>query len=226
MNTKITKEQVAVLKCLNGAGYTSAIIAGGAVRDSYFKKPINDIDIFIYDVDHDPDQLAIQSSRKAGTILEKLDARIISRIFDIKSGSPRHYSSTNVISTGEDFVAMCYTQFQSLSSGSYGPDNRFITSIINMVKNHQLYQFISVNIDPIEYVTKQFDVNLCKAYCDGTRMRYTQDFLEDARNKTLTINPKLTEEEHYHTMQIHLPRLQTKFPDFRVIHSPPGILGR
>ena len=47
-STKITKDHIWVLKQMHKVGYHSAIIAGGAVRDSYFKKPIKDVDVFYW----------------------------------------------------------------------------------------------------------------------------------------------------------------------------------
>ena len=46
--TGISGDDLWVLDKLQLIGYTSAIIAGGAVRDVYFKKPLRDIDIFYY----------------------------------------------------------------------------------------------------------------------------------------------------------------------------------
>lgn len=55
---KITHHHISFLNKLKSLGFRSAIIAGGAVRDTYFGRDINDIDIYInhadmYDKDSD-----------------------------------------------------------------------------------------------------------------------------------------------------------------------------
>lgn len=51
MKTKfnILSEPVRILRRLQQFGYKSAIIAGGAIRDDYTGKEINDFDIFLWD---------------------------------------------------------------------------------------------------------------------------------------------------------------------------------
>ncbi|MDE1830562.1 MAG: hypothetical protein KGI25_09585, partial [Thaumarchaeota archaeon] len=51
MKTKIhtLSEPVRILRKLQQFGYKSAIIAGGAIRDNFTGKEINDYDIFLWD---------------------------------------------------------------------------------------------------------------------------------------------------------------------------------
>ena len=44
-----TSEPIKNLQKLQNMGFTSAIIAGGSIRDDYTGHPINDFDIFLWD---------------------------------------------------------------------------------------------------------------------------------------------------------------------------------
>ena len=189
---RITKEHTAVLKALQHVGNVSAIIAGGAVRDTYFSKPISDIDIFIFD--------PVFSGKQR---VNQLTTQYVSNLMG-----------------GEDVCDVWELYHTMWSSPAGGTTNRFVTQIINLFKDGTDYQLISLKIDPVEYVKKYFDVGLCMAYCDGKRMRFTERFLTDANNKTITLCGDLNKEEYDYATKNHIPRIRNKYPDFVVKVDP------
>ena len=81
-----------------------------------------------------------------------------------------------------------------------------------------LYNIILVDINPIEYVEKYFDIGLCKAYFDGKRFRLTADFINDSKNKTLTVVVNnIKQGEFEHMMEWHVAKLQRKYKDHTVV---------
>ena len=64
-----------------------------------------------------------------------------------------------------------------------------------------------------------FYVDLSRCYCDGNRLRYTNEFLTDARNKTLTIAGKMTHGEYLYGLDNYMDKMKRKFPDYRVIDT-------
>lgn len=200
--TKITREHTQVLKTIQGLGHTSAIIAGGAVRDSYFSKPISDIDIFI----HDPEY--------AGNNVSQLTSFDIGRHL-LSSDQPQ---TTFYDDDCDDYVDELFDTRWGSPGG--GATNRFVSQIINLQKDGILYQIISLKVDPVEYVKKHFDVGLCMAWCDGTRLRFTQRFQTDAANKTITLCGDLTEQEYDYAVRNHIPRIKQKYPNFTVEVEP------
>jgi len=67
----------------------------------------------------------------------------------------------------------------------YG-DLHSVVEITNLKYKGNDVQVMRLTEHPIPYVY-QFDIDLCKAYYDGG-LYYTEDFVKDAVNKTLTIN--------------------------------------
>lgn len=180
---------------------SSVIIAGGAVRDSYFKKPINDIDIYYQ---HLPDVLVdgpemenLNTLKSFAKTLPSSDTFGASVAFD--SATPRE--NWNI-------------------TGSYG--SPFIRSIVDVVHMGQRYQLIAVNMPAVEFVEKHFNVDLCRCWCDGKRMRYPSAFMRDAKNKTITIAGDIGRQQYHYTYQHHLPKIQEKYPDFTVVDTLKG----
>lgn len=165
--------------------FSSAVIAGGAIRDIYHGKPIHDIDIYVNESNVNPYS---QDTWKTE--------------FDLR---------TTAIS--ENYI-------RKVGSEDYSGKNH-IGAVWEMQKHNKLYNIIVVDIDPIEYVTKWFDIGLCKAYCDGTKIRFTADFMHDSRSKKLTIVSKnMDETEFWNMMCKHATKLRRKYPQHSLVVPP------
>ncbi len=84
-----------------------------------------------------------------------------------------------------------------------------------------LYNIIIVDVNPTDYVNNFFDIGLCKAYCDGKKIRLTADFMRDSQNKLLTVVSKhLPQEEFDGMMDNHVARLKIKYPEHTLVVPP------
>jgi len=188
--TKITAENIAVLKGIQ-KGFPSAIIAGGAIRDAFHGVPIRDVDIFVCHPAFSDDYPTMSQHEKDNMIFKERD---MEEMFDL----------------GEHDYA------ETKNSEYPGP----ISSIWNVYKDEVQYQLIILKMDPIEYVNNYFNIGLCKAYCDGTKIRYTSQFLDDMSNETLTVCGDLSEGEYHYCMKYYVPRIQEKYPHFSIVVDP------
>jgi len=94
---------------------------------------------------------------------------------------------------------------------------RQIQTVINFFYRGVKYQFIRCSISPIVFCREEFDVGFCKIMHDGERVIKTNAFDKDQKSKTLTIHGKHLGPINFKwAMERHIPRLQKKYPDFRV----------
>lgn len=217
MKTKLNvlSDSVKILRTLQQFGYKSAILAGGAIRDDFTGKPINDFDIFLWDPRHSRefDGLTDHQGR------ERID--ITSTNFDMERTS--------------DFVDLLQTLDvdQLFSDCGYGPltgdgeklDTPGIGAKLSGIWEAQhdfhTYQLIYTILPPIEHLEKFFDIGLCKAYCDGEKIRYTPDFMHDVKNKTFTIvGQEMTPEQFKYAIEHHIKKLQWKYPSHQIKVAP------
>jgi len=185
-NSDMEQQVLHVLVLLHKAGYESAIIAGGAIRDAHGHKPIKDIDIFIHTPSISRDSAMYVTIGSLSRILELKPSDAI-----IQNPAPDNYADD--------------------------PEH-IIAELFDVGKNDIDFQLIFLTIPPIEYVNDWFDIGLCKAYYDGTRVHYTSDYVTDATNKTLTIVGK-----HLNTgpaIDERIKRLQLKYPEYVVKFAP------
>lgn len=185
-------EIVRTLHLIQKAGFDNAIIAGGAVRDLYFDEMPRDIDIFV------------QAEVGCPNILHpEKGFNLIAKMMRLRFG----------VGYASDSVARV---FDGSGKGMNG-----VTGILNVMKNYIPYQLVILNMDPVKFVEDRFDIGLCKAYCDGTKFRFTPDFMHDAQNKLMTICAKdMTQSEFDYTMNTHIPRIKHKFQGHKVVVSP------
>jgi hypothetical protein len=204
------------LHVLHASGFKSAIIAGGAIRDTYHNKPVRDIDLYIWS----PETSNEHTTRSIKDVLKQLDASHPTRIepipapaaptFYIKSAkSPAHQAPAIIRpSMGTDCGESIY-------------DTAYISGVIPCTIKGQDFEFIITSINPILYVNDFFDIGLCKCYSDGHKIQLTSDFIEDSLNKTLTIVGKDMHQCHIdYTMQNHVPKLQEKYPNYPIRYAP------
>ena len=170
----------------------SAIIAGGAIRDLYHDKHIKDIDIFV------PDDTSL-------TGVDVYSSDFWKRQFDLTTSI---YANNYVKTVGDGDDGSC-------------TEKEDINMVWEILKNGTLYNVIIVNMDPTEYVTRFFDVGLCKAYCDGSRIKLTSDFMHDSRFKRLTlVSERMTLDEFYYMMDNHIVNLKQKYPNHSLVVPP------
>lgn len=207
----LTKQStmVKVLKDLQRIwGYKSAVIAGGVIRDMFLNKTPTDIDIFLWDPQA-PNNLE-RSNEKQRHITE-------SHIHDIS----RTYLESELTP-----IAI----FPQMTDSKHYRISPYVSQVWEVVQDQpteresQFYQFVFLNINPVEYVTKYFDIGICKTYCDGKRIHFTSDFLNDVNNQTLTIcGQDMTQRYFDRVVDDHLQRLREKFPTFTPKVSPHNI---
>jgi len=190
---KINKVALNVLHSLHRIGFGDAILAGGAVRDAYLGAPTKDYDFFIR-----VPQMTIS------TVCEKLREELESE------NRP----------AGLDLSLKAFVDDYLPLSGPSNPIGGVYD--LELIKCGIPLQFIFTKMDPLDYVREFFDVGLCKCYVTKMRSRslrvhFTDDFLQDFKNKTLTVCAEnITLEQYQHTMEDHIPRLRKKYPNYTV----------
>jgi len=192
------------LAYLQKAGFESAIIAGGCFRDIYHGWMPRDIDIFVWD----------PTFSNETTPFKELS--------DNRKGNPGHVwrTGTNVDSIWVDLFRLDDFDVIEQKFGEYDENGGKITAVWDIYKSSIPFQVIMTKIPPLEHMEQNFNIGLCKVYCDGTKVRFTGDFMRDAHNKTLTICAKnMTQQEYNFTQDIHIPRLKDKFPNHKVVHT-------
>jgi len=193
-------EIVRVLCLLQRAGFSSALIAGGAVRDLYFDLMPRDIDIFIWDP---------AVSTESGTIDVRHPMNGNRALWDIL----QLHGGDNQYDVVMDSVEWAF-------NNEYSSPQQ-VAGVWNVMKNFIPYQIILTLQPPIEFVNNRFDIGLCKAYCDGVKFRYTPDFMRDVQHKQFTIVGRdMTQSEFDYTQYVHIPRIASKFPGYRVKVAP------
>lgn len=211
---QLMSDDIYVLRKLQSVGYQSAIIGGGAVRDAYLDRWPNDIDIFIWN--------AYESSEPVDSEYRAINEKSLAKLFDLtitEKQEPDISDDPFNLNFDSFFFDTDADSVTRLNNAAYTGRANHVVSVWDVWMNlfETRYQIIVLNKDPVEYVTKYFDIGLCMCYCDGIRMRYTDAFLTDATNKTLTVCGELTEAEYRYTMDHHILKLKQYFPNYTVI---------
>lgn len=194
--------------------FPSAIIAGGALRDTICDNPVKDVDIFISDLD--PNFiLCFEEQKKIADLFgiefigteEKSTRDHLKMVHNIKSLKQRKQKELMIVS--RDY-AQGESEMNSLLES-------FINYIIDIKHNGVMYQLIFVEAEPISYVYTNFDFGICKVYYDGEDLVVTEEFWYDFENKQLTISGKQGSGQMLHTLFVHRPNLIKKFPNWKVV---------
>ena len=211
----LLSDDIWVLRQFQQAGYTSAVIGGGAVRDAYLERDIHDVDIFIWD--------SKTSKETVTKPFDHLDETNIARLLNMDPNKPKSPvgdewdqlfgGGLNSIGWGDE------DEVTRITHASYEGRGNHINCVWEVYKAafETVYQIVVLNKDPKEYAERYFDIGLCMCYCDGRKMRFTDRFLSDAKNKTLTICGELTEAEYNYTMNNHVQKLKSRFKDYTVV---------
>lgn len=192
-----THDAVRVVQRLRKNGYHSAILAGGAVRDSFLGREVSDYDIYVWDprAEGNPEPTAKN--------VKSITDSHIAGIFDLK--------------TQASFMGLdrCNRLAQNDHKYCFA---KHLSEVWSVHKGGDEYQICFVTRNPVEYINTNFDIGICKAYCDGKRIHYTTDFLNDVRNQTLTLCSREFTQEHFdYVLDDHLDRMKRKFPNHKVV---------
>ena len=176
------------LTAFHDVGYTSAIVAGGAIRDSIMNTTVNDIDVYLLDPAH-----------CANSPTDIMNKRILYSIF-----SHVQHEQDRLIEHSTTAKVKYYM-------------NDLISQVWNVFIGSAKIQVIVLKKDPVDFVLENFNIGLCQAYYDNTSITLTPEFLNDMNNKTLTIvGEKMTQVDMDNTIRFHLPKLRAKFPNFKI----------
>lgn len=198
--TKLTIAQIRYLKEIQKCGYVGSLIAGGAVRDTYLKRPISDIDIFVQHPHW------CNTTSYSGDLTNKDDLNVL-------FNHPKAISTSfNRTPTAPSFFSV-----SNCSDSMFGSEHLY--HIKNVLKDGIKYQIILTSKPPVEYVMDYFFVDLARCYCDGEKLRYTKEFLTDAKNKTLTVAGNFTQHEYEYGVVTYLNKMKKKFPNYRVVDT-------
>lgn len=200
---------VHTLHQIQAAGHTTAIIAGGAIRDTYHDQMVTDVDIFI----QHPSTLPAGSLRASGMPPQQFKHADWE---DYWADVMRLRTSPSSRSYVRDSVRWHHSSYD----GDSVEDNLMpeLLSVWNVFKGLNMYQVIFTTVNPVEYVNDRFDFGLCKAYCDGKRTHLTDDFLRDSRNKTITmVGKEMSSNRVAYAISEHLPRIKEKYPGFQSV---------
>ena len=217
INIKPTDHMIQTLKLIQGARHTSAIIAGGAIRDNYHDVMISDVDVFIQHPSF------VQTGEARADCMPQRPFQHAewndywAEVLQLRSDNERLIVS--------DRVTWHYSTYEEppTKRNPYVEDDDFsktpdVLAVWNIMRGFNPYQIIFTTMDPVQYVNDKFDFGLCKAYCDGYKVHLSQDFMTDTRNKTITfVGNGLTNQQTQYALSHHLPRIQEKYPGYQLI---------
>ena len=166
----------------------SMFLVGGAVRDLVLGTPIKDLDIFC------------------------TRAIIV----------PDYFNSSTPVSTKspELLEALCVSYNEDDA-----PPNRINKAYTTMMCGWEVNLIVSTKRPTFDSIIEDFDFGICQIGLDvyelgygiyqdsnrGMQIKYTQAFLDDVENKTLTItNKKFSRESH-------TDKMLAKFPDYKLV---------
>lgn len=176
-----------------------AILAGGALRDDYMGKAdeITDYDYFITDLTPICEKQNVSTDEAIELLIKQAfpNADDLVELFD------------SAYLTPEEEIVLT-------TSGSHAQ----INTVWEIEEGDNTFQLIFTKNDPVFHVNKYFDIGFCKTYCDGKKIRYTDDFLRDVKNKTMTIvGEDMTKEQVEYAIYRHADRLFWKYDNYRIV---------
>lgn len=197
MKHRISKssDMVRQLTKLRNDGW-EAIIAGGAIRDTFHDKEITDVDIFVQI--NEVVRKRLNASYKSKAWLE----------YWFKAFGCNLDKNDDVTYLGGSYT------FKVLDTN--------IQAVWQILTAGKKYQIILLNKDPITYVKENFDFGICRAYCDGRKLHFTNEFMHDTLNHTITLyRENLTDEQINYALGDHVARIQKKFPGWTLMDDNP-----
>lgn len=171
---------------------TNAVMAGGAIYDLFTGVWIKDYDIFVQvDAGANINEQTIATALKIST-----------------DGA------------GSVFGDSVIEEIEPANDGGY-QISKYVKEVWNVEHGAYTYQLVFLNMNPIEYIEKYFDLGICKAWCDGAKLHYTADCMKDINEKTITICDAKFSRKHFdYVIRNHLVRVRRKYPGHTVVvHS-------
>ena len=168
-----------------------AIIAGSAIRDSYHDKKISSVDFFI-------------------SINEKI-VKTISEDFSSYEWIEYWYALFNAsYDTYDDVMFLGDVE-------TYHVLNKHILAVWRLHIAGKKHQIILLNKSPQQYVIDNFDFGICMAYCDGIKMHFTNEFITDSLNHTITLyKENLSNPQLVFALGDHIDSLRKKYPGWQL----------
>ena len=188
MNFRLNKNTAMFqhLKRIRNAGW-NAIIAGGAIRDTYHDKRVSTIDVFV--------KAQKKAIKEMG--IEFKSPKWMQYWFNMFKCSAKHQDDVIYLGDIETFEKL----------------DRNIIAVWQVITKGKTYQIILITKDPEKYVEDNFDFGICKAFYDGTKMRFTNDFLMDSLNHTITLyREHLTDKQIEYAVTEHVHKIKKKYP--------------
>ena len=180
---------IRLLHKIHGDGWT-AIIAGGAFRDAFHEKPITHIDFFL----------------KENSSIRKT----IAPEYRALDWMTYWFSIFNCEDKNDDVIFLG-------AGGTLSSINSHLSAVWQVVKGGKRFNVIIIDKDPVMYVNQNFDFGICRAYCDGNKMSFTNEFIEDSMNRTITLYKEhLTGEQIKYALEEHVESIQKKYPGWRL----------
>jgi len=225
MAQKLNPEYIRVLKRIQQFGYKDAVIAGGACRDAYFGNSPTDIDIFVaiedpntQDLKYDLTLTRLQNSHD---VMDDLSGGN-SNIFDSFRLAGTDTTTETVYDANLNWIQHVwnYTHHENITRVE---TIKLGTSLANTTPQYVTHKYQIIVVDGInikDYVEHYFDIGICQCWNDGTRTKYTNNFMKDVLNKTLTVCGKMSNKELEYVLAVHLPKIKEKFPGFTTIITP------
>jgi hypothetical protein len=173
--------------------FPEAVIAGGAIRDTYLDRPVKDIDIFV--------------ANRPGVDMKELLDKAIGTTGEVLAEQLVDYENgTTGVSAVYDYKTP--SDFLNLEVRQSHPDYQVI--VIDFPKD--LNKFAS-------FLMEDFDIGLCRVMHNGREPIVTPEFNHDRVNKTLTVFTKAdapTRSKERTTQRIE--RISEKYRDHKVVY--------
>ncbi len=108
---------------------------------------------------------------------------------------------------GDTMIAVCDNSYKDFTTPEVGA--------IHRIEHDYTMEFITVDVVDKMSAIKRFDFGFCQIYFDGKELVYTDEFLNDMNNKTITLVRSDTKEQFDRSMR-RAERFQEKFPDYKL----------
>lgn len=189
--------------------YPEAIIAGGAIRDTYLQTyDPTDWDIYIKSRMYPTLNVCDITSDLLVYELDMLFGNFKTNIWE------KEWETNDLLATRPKLPG-------SLSGCDMALGNFQIDGLAGPIS------IICTPHVPKTFVSNRFTVDLCKGYCDGKKVHISSEMKRDIINNTITCDFKLVDDQHENIQNMwlekhvfdHLVRVHTKYPNFKVCIS-------
>lgn len=191
----------------------AAIIAGGAIRDTYLGERVNDIDFYTN---------AHLTMGEWHELLELDDGDVIRVIGDGPISEPPaeiFRAKYSITANADD---------SSSSSKASGDSCKFIDYVIEVWKNNETVNQIIVlhnHMKPKHYVEHHFDLGICKTWADGKRIHFSSEFMSDVQNNTLTLCGIMDMQQLYRCLHGHVRKMSNRYPKRTIVLNLDKVIG-